>query len=361
MESEKERRIQQALADASTGKYRSLRQAAIANSAPVSTTKHRANGREGHRAIARTGARLTQDQERTLVQWIKDLQHQAMPPAHALIRDMANHLLATSGSTEKVGKHWITRLLKRHPPLETGRSRPSELSRLISLTFSMVDQIFEAFQTITEKYNITLANTWNMDEKGFQMGQISKTRVVFDKTDGPPASAATGTTSWVSIIECVNAVGDSINPFVIHISKEVQDRWFLPDNELPDWRWGFSAKGWTNNALGYDWLKEWFIPRTTRAQNHRLLILDGHESHKSVEFEAAASLNNIHLFFLPPHSSGVLQPLNTGAFSPLATHYRGKLQKYTPNGFATISQDTFARIYIKARPLAFTSRNIRAG
>ena len=200
-----------------------------------------------------------------------------------------------------------------------------------------------------------------MDEKGFQMGQISKTRVVFNKTDGPPASAATGTTSWVSIIECVTAVGDAINPFVIHIGKEIQDRWFLPDNELPDWRWGFSTKGWTNNALGYDWLKEWFIPRTTRAQNHRLLILDGHESHESVEFESAASLNHVHLFFLPLHSSGVLQPLDTGAFSPLATYYRGKLQKYTPDGFATISRDTFARIYIEARPLAFTPRNIRVG
>ena len=239
----------------------------------------------------------------------------------ALIHDMANHLLSISGSDDKICKSWITRLLKRHPSMRTGRSRPSELSRLTSSTLKMVDEILKAFRAIREKYEITDADTWNMDGKGFQKGQISKTRVVFDKTDGPPASAATGTTSWVSIIECVNAEGDAITPFVIHLGKEVQDRWFLPDDELPDWRWGFSNKGWTNNALGYDWLKEWFVPRTTRAQSHRRLILDGHESHESVKFEGAASLNHVHLFFLPPHSSGVLQPLDIGAFCPLAPYY----------------------------------------
>ena len=72
-----------------------------------------------------------------------------MPPNHALIRDMANHLLTISGNDEKIGKHWITRLLERHPSMSTGRSRPSELSRLTSLTFKMVDEIFEAFQAIS--------------------------------------------------------------------------------------------------------------------------------------------------------------------------------------------------------------------
>jgi len=38
------------------------------------------------------------------------------------------------------------------------------------------------------------------------------------------------------------------------------NRWFPPLSECPHWRWGFTAKGWTNNEYTIEWLKEIFIP-----------------------------------------------------------------------------------------------------
>jgi hypothetical protein len=48
-----------------------------------------------------------------------------------------------------------------------------------------------------------------------------------------------------------------------------------------------------------------------------LLILDGHESHHSTEFELYYQQNNIITLCIPPHSSYLLQPLDVGYFGPL--------------------------------------------
>jgi hypothetical protein len=57
----------------------------------------------------------------------------------------------------------------------------------------------------------------------------------------------------------------------------------------------------------------------------RLLILDGHGSHETLEFIWECYSNNIHLLFLPPHTSHVLLPLDLSIFSPLKHAYRKRL------------------------------------
>ena len=270
-----------------------------------STLRHRVNGRPSVTETHSPVANLSRDQERVLAQWIRDLQTQAIPPSHEIIEKMANQILALNSDMLGVGDHWTTRFVQRHE-LSTGRSKPSDLARLISLTYGMIDQLFDAFLALMEQYNIQPEDVWNMDEKGFQMGRHGRSLVVFDKTQGSPASASTRTTNWVSIIEYINSTGLSVNPFIIHIGKKVKSGWFLPNAELPDWHWSFSASRWTNNQLGVIWLRDWFIPRTGRDGRHRLLMQDGHESHESDEFAGIATAANIHQFFIPPYSSGLL-------------------------------------------------------
>jgi hypothetical protein len=190
-----------------------------------------------------------------------------MPPSHVIVRDIADHLLDIRYIGKSVGNNWTSRFIARYE-LSTGRSRPKDFARLTSLTFAMIDALFDAFLAMVERYDITWCDIFNMDEKGFQMGQIGKQLMVFDKRNGPPSSASTGTTNWVSVIECVDAEGGSIPPFIIHMGKEVRDHWLLPNSDLPDWRWGFSGSGWTNNILGLSWLKDWYIPRTSGGKRH---------------------------------------------------------------------------------------------
>ena len=61
--------------------------------------------------------------------------------------------------------------------------------------------------------------------------------------------------------------------------------WYSDD--IPqDWVLAVSENGWTTNELGFEWIQHfnsYTKHRTTGA--YRLLILDGHESHKSAQFE----------------------------------------------------------------------------
>ena len=70
-----------------------------------STLRHRISGRPSVTETHSTAANLSRDQERVLAQWIHDLQTQAMPPSHEIIKKMVNRILTLSGDILSVGNH----------------------------------------------------------------------------------------------------------------------------------------------------------------------------------------------------------------------------------------------------------------
>ena len=72
--------------------------------------------------------------------------------------------------------------------------------------------------------------------------------------------------------------------------------------------------------------------------------------------------HNVHLLFLPPHTSHVLQPLDLSVFSSLKSHYRteisylGLLTDSSP-----IGKRNFLACYCKARKEALSAKIIKAG
>lgn len=141
------------------------------------------------------------------------------------------------------------------------------------------------------------------------MGKIQPKKIVTTaERRGRPKLVQPGNREWVTMIEAVSAEGQSIPPFIIVKGKKHLRSWYEGSTLPVDWAITLSENGWTNNKLGLDWLKHF---------NHRLLIIDGHESHHSADFEAYCKENNIITLYIPPHSSHLLQPLNIGCFRPL--------------------------------------------
>jgi 4-hydroxybenzoate polyprenyltransferase len=107
-----------------------------------------------------------------------------------------------------------------------------------------------------------------------------------------------------------------------------------------------------------------FLPQTEPddVADARLLIVDGHGSHISDEFMTICYLNNVHLLFLPAHTSHVLQPLDLGYFSSLKTAYRRLVSEYTALTDTTkVGKANFLEFYAKAREIGFREKNIRSG
>jgi hypothetical protein len=120
------------------------------------------------------------------------------------------------------------------------------------------------------------------------MGMISSGMVVTGSEKlRRPKSVQPGNRKWITVIQTINAEGQAIEPFIIGTGQNHLASWH-EESTLPcDWVIVMSQNGWTNNELGLEWLKD-FDRRTADRSvgSYRLLILDGHESHHSVQFEA---------------------------------------------------------------------------
>jgi hypothetical protein len=84
-----------------------------------------------------------------------------------------------------------------------------------------------------------------------------------------------------------------------------------------------SPNGWTDNQIAVEWLKTTFEPKTRESKmgRYRLLILDGHVSHCSIEFILYAVMHDVIIICLLPHTTHKLQPCDVGVFTHVAREW----------------------------------------
>jgi hypothetical protein len=95
--------------------------------------------------------------------------------------------------------------------------------------------------------------------------------------------------------------------------------------------------------------------------SYRLLILDGHGSHKSVEFHKRCKEKRIITLCMPPHSSHLLQPLDVGCFAPLKKAYGRQAENLIRNRITHITKLEFLLCFKAAFFDSITESNIQGG
>jgi DDE superfamily endonuclease len=111
------------------------------------------------------------------------------------------------------------------------------------------------------------------------------------------------------------------------------------------------------------WLQCIFLPETCPPEPRpRLLLLDGHGSHCTSEFILKCFENNVHIIYLPPHTSHILQSLDLSVFSRIKTLYRAEMDEFVKlEDAAPVKKIRFIRYYQTARQYALTPSTITAG
>ena len=94
---------------------------------------------------------------------------------------------------------------------------------------------------------------------------------------------------------------------------------------------------------------------------YRLLTIDGHKSHCSVDFQDLCKEKNIVLLCMPAHSSHLLQPLDVACFAPLKRKYGDVISGLARNRTHYISKETFLPAFKAAFEQSITKENIQAG
>ncbi|EED16242.1 transposon, putative [Talaromyces stipitatus ATCC 10500] len=342
---EQEGRILLAISDLKNGKISSVYQAAIIYNIPRTTLYDRLNGIQQRSIIRANGHKLSQFEEESLVKWVLDLDKRGFPPRHSLVREMANYLLSQRGN-QQVGEKWVYNLIQRRPEIESKFSRKYNYERAKCEDPKLIQEYFDRVREVISKYGILPEDIYNFDETGFAMGLC--------------ATAKPGNREWVTAIEAINSTGWALPSYIIFKAKKyTRLGWFedLPD----DWRINISDNGWTIDKIELEWLKTHFIPLTNaRAMgNYRMLILDGHGSHLTAEFDRTCTENNIIPVCMPPHSSHLLQPLDVGCFAVLKRHYGQLVEQRMRLGFNHIDKLDFLTAFPKARTMAYKAQTVR--
>jgi hypothetical protein len=92
---------------------------------------------------------------------------------------------------------------------------------------------------------------------------------------------------------------------------------------------------------------------------YRLLILDGHHSHATPEFDNFYTENKIITICMPSHTSYILQPLDVGCFGALKTAYGCLVTDMARRSIFHIDKADFLTMYTQARNTIFLESTIR--
>ena len=363
--SDKETLVQQAIRECESGAFSSIRAAARAYGVPVATLAHRMQGRRTRRESDADRQRLTPRQEEALVQWILEQSDLGSAPSFARVREMVTFYLAeVYADTQPLGKKWMQAFLRRNPAVKSAIGRRIDNLRAQGTTVEAMQPFFDRFDRVKREFSISPSNIWNMDETGLQIGVCANQQVIGPSSQKRVLVKGPNEREWASIIESISATGEYTRPVVIFTGNYAQSTWF-PTSQLPDWLYTTQERGWTSSSIALDWLEKIFLPETAtnlRPNEYRMLVLDGHATHASVEFLYKCKQNKVQLVFLPAHSSHILQPLDLSVFGALKREYRSQLSRIAHiDDSAPIKKAQFVECYKVARKTAFTSRTIRTG
>ncbi|EED15968.1 conserved hypothetical protein [Talaromyces stipitatus ATCC 10500] len=345
---EQEGRILLAISDFQNGKISTIAEVARIYNIPRTTLRNRLQGIQQRSLVRANNHKLTQSEEESLVKWVLDLDRRGLPPRHSLVREMANYILLQRGN-QQVGENWVTNLIKRRPEIESKFSRKYNYERAKCEDPKIIQGHFDRVRDMISEYGILPEDIYNFDETGFAMGLCATAKVITGSDRyARPKLLQPGNREWVTAIEAINSTGWALPSYVIFKAKKnVRLGWF---DELPDdWRINISDNGWTTDQIGLEWLKTHFIPltRDRTLGTYIMLILDGHGSHLTAEFDRTCTEHKI------------IPPLDVGCFAVLKRHYGQLVEQRMRLGFNHIDKIDYLTAFPSARMMAYKAQTIR--
>ena len=161
------------------------------------------------------------------------------------------------------------------------------------MSIHKVSKYFLALQQVFNKLGTHIMPTsiWNMDETGLQL-DFKPPKIVAARGAKHLQSRTSGKREAITVIAAVNAAGKTIPLHLIPKGKTIKSLQAFNTSDAPvGSKWSVSETGWTKQGIAYLWFTNTFLPNigTDRPQ---VLIVDGHDSHNSVELSSVAIDNN---------------------------------------------------------------------
>lgn len=252
------------------------------------------------------------------------------------------------------GKKWYYRFMKEHPNLSLRVPEPTSMARSKGFNKERVNEFFDKYEEIIDKYKFAAHQIYNMDETA--ISTVHKpSKVIAQKGKHQVGATTSGERGLTTTCICaMNAAGEFIPPMLIFKRSRLNDA--LKSGAPPNTEFGCSKNGWITSELFVQWLQH-FI-KCTRLQKTdqklMLLLLDGHSTHtKNLEAILMAREYGIIMLSFPAHTTHRLQPLDRSFFKSLKSSYNEVASSWLrSNPGCCIKQANVAELLGKAYPRA---------
>ena len=264
-------------------------------------------------------------------------------------------------ANEMSGRDWYYGFMQRHQELTLRTPEHTSLNRTKSFCKENVQAFFRNLNLILTQHPFSAKDIWNMDETGFstvptKIGKVISLRGA--RRVGQMASQERGTT--VTMAMSVNAEGNSISPFFLFPRQNMQST-FL-EQASPGAIGYANGSGWMQQTEFVKYIR-FFIDSTKASKlTPKLLLLDNHASHLSIEALDLAVEHGITFLSFPPHCSHRMQPLDVSVYGPLKTYYKSQCNAWQKNHAGQRLEIRHIPNLVRlALDLALTPHNIKAG
>ncbi|KAJ3566294.1 hypothetical protein NP233_g7094 [Leucocoprinus birnbaumii] len=307
--------------------------------------------------------KLLPREESMLVALIIESAEHGLPMTKDQIEHYANCVLeARLGSKAKpVGKRWLDGLLTRHcEEIQTLWSKPLATQRAQCLNPNAVKSWFGLLKVHVVDAGTHPADIYGMDESGFPTAYAGMDRVYVPQGTKVQHKRGGGDRENITAIVTICADGSTIRPLIIHKGKLVNSRW--TDNNVANAFFTVSERGWTDGDIGLKWLQDVFDAETREQtqSSTRVLILNGHNSHYTLQFLEYAREHNITVLGYPPHCTHALQGLDVVCFAKMKQEFKKVVANFEANNGRDVKKADFTGLFGTAFNNSFSIETVQA-
>ncbi|CAE7021561.1 HTH Tnp Tc5 domain containing protein [Pyrenophora teres f. teres] len=163
---------------------------------------------------------LNQQQELELIQYIMRLTERGLSRTREIIRDFSSKI-----AHRQLSDRWVSRFITRHQiHLISQWTTAMDHTRHLADSESKYRLYFELLHRKITEYHLEARDIYNMDEKGFLIGLIGRSKRIFSRRQWEKkevrASLQDGSREFLTVLACCCADGSSLPPALIYAAKK---------------------------------------------------------------------------------------------------------------------------------------------